>query len=324
MFMKVGIVAYENCTASMLIGMMDILALANTQGPAKKPWFDITIVTEHGKPVNSFNKYAISPTASIKSKLTFDIIYVPGFLDDPVATVTREHKIVSWLKLQYKKGVKLAAACNGNVFLAEAGILDKKTATSHWTLKDFFKERYPAIRFKPEQLLIDEGDVISAGGVTAYANLGIHLVAKYTSLDIASYCSKIFLVDSGRRVQTPYLVFSAPKSHGDKEIVKVQELIEENYQNLLTVDSLIDESALSRRTLVRRFRSATGDSPIEYLQRVRIERAKRYLETTNKTFSEITWDVGYNDISSFQRLFKVHTRLTPREYRSKFSLILSN
>jgi transcriptional regulator GlxA family with amidase domain len=173
-------------------------------------------------------------------------------------------------------------------------------------------------------IIIDEGDIVSAAGVTAYMNLAMHLVAKHGSMEIASQCSKVFLVDSGRKVQTPYLIFSTPKNHGDKEIVKVQEWIEHNYQSQLSVDSLMNESTLSRRTLVRRFKSATGDTPVEYLQRVRIEKAKRFLETTNKTFSEITWDVGYNDISSFQRLFKVHTRLTPREYRSKFSMVLSN
>lgn len=323
--MKVGIIAYENCTASMIIGLMDILALANLQGSQKKGLlFEMTILTKTGEPVNSFTKYPMVPSASIRSKQVFDIIYVPGFLADPVETISREKEILSWLVGQFKKGAKLVAACNGNLFLAEAGVLNGKTATTHWTLKDFFQKRYPLVRLKPEMIIIDEGDIVSAAGVTAYMNLAMHLVAKHSSMEIASYCSKIFLVDSGRRVQTPYLIFSTPKNHGDKEIVKVQEWIEDNYQSQLSVDSLMNESTLSRRTLVRRFKSATGDTPVEYLQRVRIEKAKRFLETTNKTFSEITWDVGYNDISSFQRLFKVHTRLTPREYRSKFSLVLSN
>jgi transcriptional regulator GlxA family with amidase domain len=323
--MKVGIIAYENCTASMIIGLMDILALANSQSSAKKDLlFEMTILTRTGEPVNSFTKYPMIPSASIRSGKVFDIIYVPGFLADPTDTIDKEKEILSWLAAQYKSGTRLVAACNGNLFLAEAGVLNGKTATTHWSLKDFFQKRYPLVRLKPEMIIIDEGDIVSAAGVTAYMNLAIHLVAKHGSMEMASSCSKIFLVDSGRRVQTPYLIFSTPKNHGDKEIVKVQEWIEDNYQSQLSVDSLMNESALSRRTLVRRFKSATGDTPVEYLQRVRIEKAKRFLETTNKTFSEITWDVGYTDISSFQRLFKVHTRLTPREYRSKFSMVLSN
>jgi transcriptional regulator GlxA family with amidase domain len=208
--------------------------------------------------------------------------------------------------------------------VAEAGALEGKGATTHWSLKEFFVNRYPGIHLQPEKIIVDEGDVISAAGVTAYMNLALYLVAKHGSMEIASYCSKIFLVDSGRKVQTPYLIFSSPKNHGDKEISKVQEWIETHYRSALTIDTLMNESALSRRTLVRRFKHATGDTPLEYVQRIRIENAKRFLETTNKTFSEITWDVGYNDISSFQRLFKIHTRLTPREYRNKFTLVMSN
>lgn len=306
----------------MLVGVMDILSLANTQGKRKKPLFEVTIITRDGKPVKSFNQYPIIPSASIKSKRSYDLIYVPGFLGDPLQIISNEDKIIAWLGQQHKGGTTLAAACNGNLFLAETGILNKRSATTHWTLKEFFSTRYPAVIFKPEQIIIDEGDFLSAAGVTAFLNLGVYIIARFVSLDIASFCSKVFLVDSGRRIQTPYMIFNSPKSHGDKEIVKVQEWIEENYQRLLSVDDLSNESALSRRTLVRRFKTATGDSPLEYLQRVRIENAKRFLETTSKTFSEITWDVGYNDISSFQRLFKNHTRLTPREYRSKFSLVL--
>lgn len=322
--MKIGIVAYENCTASMIVGMMDILALANTRSERKAPFFEITILSKTGLPVNSFTKYPVSVATSIRSKQRFDLIYVPGFLADPMETLVREQQVITWLKAQYKKGVKLAAACNGNLFLAEAGVLNGKMATTHWSLKDFFLQRYPSIRLKPEKIIVDEGDILSAAGVTACMNLAVYLVARHVSLEVASACSKIFLVDSGRKIQTPYLIFGAPRNHGDKEIVKVQEWIEDNYREPLTVESLINESALSRRTLVRRFKTATGDSPLEYVQRVRIENAKRFLETTNKTFSEITWDVGYNDISSFQRLFKQHTHLTPREYRSKFSLVAGN
>ena len=320
MKMKIGILAYENCTASMITSMMDILALANTQRAGRRPFFETIVITRKGRAVNSFTGYPVSSSVSIKSMQRYDLVYVPGFLADPVATIEREHESISWLKALHRRGVKLCAACNGNLLLAEAGIFNGKTATTHWSLKDFFMDRYPLVRLKPEKIIVDEGDVVSAGGVTACMNLAIYLVAKYMSADIALSCSKIFLVDSGRKLQTPYLIFTAPRSHGDKDIVQLQDWIEDHYQGEVTVDLLMSESSMSRRTLVRRFKSATGDTPLEYLQRVRVENAKRSLETTNKTFSEITWDVGYNDISSFQRLFKEHTRLTPREYRGKFAM----
>lgn len=323
--MKLGIIAYKNCTASMIVGMMDILALANTQMQgSKKTLFEIRIITSDGGPVSSFTTYPIVPSTSIHSKMNYDILYVPGFLGDPLDVISREGKTIAWLQRQYKKGTTLAAACNGNLMLAEAGVLKGKNATTHWSLKKFFEDRYPETTLKPEKIIVDEGDIISAAGVTAYMNLALYLVAKYGSNEIASYCSKIFLVDSGRKIQTPYLIFNSPKNHGDKEIMKIQEWIELNYRKPITADALLQTSTLSARTMIRRFKKATGDTPLEYLQRIRIENAKRSLETTDKTFSEITWDVGYSDISSFQRLFKSNTRLTPREYRNKFTLIASN
>jgi transcriptional regulator GlxA family with amidase domain len=320
--MKIGIVAYKNCTASMVMGVVDILSLANAQLQAgKKPWFEIEIVTGNGKPVKSFNGYSIIPTASIKSHARYDLIYVPGFLADPLEIISSEKNVIQWLRGQHKKGVVLAAACNGNLLLAESGVLHGKNATTHWSLKEFFEERYPHVHLTPEKIIVDEGDVISAAGVTAYNNLALHLVSKFGSADIAAYCSKVFLVDSGRKVQTPYLIFTAPKNHGDEEIKKMQEWIELNFEKPFTSELLLQKSSLGMRTMIRRFKSATGDTPLEYLQRIRIEKAKRFLETTSKTFSQITWDVGYNDISSFQRLFKVSTQLTPREYRNKFTLV---
>lgn len=320
--MKTAIVAYKNCTSSMVTGMMDILSLANSMTESKKLGaFDISIVSEDGEPVASFNGFPIPVAHSLRSKKIYDIVYVPGFLADPLQTISQSQSIIRWLQKQYSEGSTIAAACNGNLFIAEARILDGKRATTHWSLNDFFSKRYPQVMFQPEQILIDEGNVLSAAGVTAYMNLALHIISRYVSPDVAAYCSKVFLVDSGRRLQTPYMIYTTPRSHGDNEIVKVQNWLEKNYSNNVSIDSVIDESALGKRTLLRRFKKATGDTPIEYLQRIRLENAKRILETTNKTFSEITWEVGYNDSSSFQRLFKNYTKLTPKEYRNKFMLV---
>ncbi|HEU5291709.1 MAG TPA: helix-turn-helix domain-containing protein [Cyclobacteriaceae bacterium] len=318
--MKIGIVAYKNCTASMIMGVVDILSLANSQMQGRKKLFDIEIITRDGKPVISFNGIPIRPSGSILSS-RFDLIYVPGFLADPLEVLASEKIMIDWLRKQGKKAVTLTAACNGNLLLAESGVLHGKQATTHWSLKDFFENRYPDIQLTPEKIVVDEGDTISAAGVTAYNNLALHLVAKFASAEVAAYCSKVFLVDSGRKLQTPYLIYSAPKNHGDDEIKKIQEWMEVNFEKPFTLESVLRKSSLGVRTMIRRFKRATGDTPLEYLQRIRIEKAKRYLETTSKTFSEITWDVGYNDISSFQRLFKTNTRLTPREYRDKFTLV---
>lgn len=306
----------------MATGMMDILSLANSLAESEtSEEFDISIISEDGRPAKCFNGFLIPATHSTRSKKVYDMIYVPGFLADALQTISQSKPIIKWLRGQYESGATIAAACNGNLLVAETGILNGKRATTHWSLIEFFSKRYPKVKFQPEQILIDEGDILSAAGVTAYMNLALHIISRYVSPDVAAYCSKIFLVDSGRRLQSPYMIYTTPRSHGDDEIVKVQNWLEKNYTTTVSLDTVMDESPLGKRTLLRRFKKATGDTPIEYLQRIRLENAKRILETTNKTFSEITWEVGYNDTSSFQRLFKNYTKLTPKEYRNKFMLV---
>jgi transcriptional regulator GlxA family with amidase domain len=174
---------------------------------------------------------------------------------------------------------------------------------------------------EPEKIVIDNGSVLSAAGVTAYFNLAIFLVERYGSKDLALTSAKVFLVDSGRKIQTPYQMFQVTKSHGDEEIVRVQDWLEANYNQAISLERMTEISNLGKKTLIRRFKKVTGDTPTLYLQKLRIENAKRLLESKRFSFNEITWRVGYNDISSFHKVFKSETGLTPIEYRSKFSIV---
>ena len=171
---------------------------------------------------------------------------------------------------------------------------------THWMWAPQFRERYPDVVLKPEKILIDEGDVICAGGMTAYLDLCLYLVNKYGSSELASICSKLLLIDSGRRSQQPYQVYSIQKHHLDEEILQTQEWLESHYMESVSVQTLARTAGLEKRTFMRRFKSATGDTPRRYVQHLRLEAAKRMLESSNKTFSEITWQVGYQDTSSFQ------------------------
>jgi transcriptional regulator GlxA family with amidase domain len=318
-YMKIGILAYTHCTSSMVLGVLDILSYANTQWGGGL--FDIDIVTATGQPALSFSKHPIAANKSFKTKTRFDLIYIPGFLADVNEVLKREEGSVRWLQKQFKAGAKIAAACNGNFLLAETGILKNRRATTHWSLIKEFKARYRDVLLQPEKIIIDEGNIISAAGVTAYLNLSVYLVHRFASPELASLCSKVFLVDSGRRIQTPYENYTLPKKHGDDPIVHTQEWLEKNFKEPISLDAIAQIGNLGKRTLIRRFKRATGDTPLVYLQRLRIENAKRLLEATSSTFSEITWQVGYEDVSSFQRLFKIETGLSPKEYRTKFSLI---
>jgi transcriptional regulator GlxA family with amidase domain len=321
--MKVGILAYDGCTPSMVIGVLDILSFASNYIGSKsnQKLFEIFIITESGRPAVGFNKFPIAAQLSIKTKLSFDLIYIPGFVGDLDAVLPDQKIIIDWLRMQHKKGVVLAAACNGNFLLAETGALDKRKATTHWSLVNIFRERYHRIIVEPEKIVIDNGSVISAAGVTAYFNLAILLVERYGSKELALASAKIFLVDAGRKIQTPYEMFQVSKNHGDEEIVQVQEWLEANFNKEITLEKMTQVSNLTKKTLSRRFKKVTGDTPMVYLQKIRVENAKRLLESKKVSFNEVTWRVGYNDISSFHKVFKTETGLTPIEYRSKFSII---
>jgi transcriptional regulator GlxA family with amidase domain len=321
--MKIGVLAYDGCTASMIIGVLDILSFANSQQIPKKQndLFEIVIITETGKAAVGFSRFPIQAQRSIKTKSQFDLIYVPGFVGDLEDVLPKQIKLIDWIKKQHRKGAILAAACNGNFLLAEAGALDGKKATTHWSLINTFRQRYTKIIVEPEKIVIDNGSVLSAAGVTAYFNLAIFLVERYGSKDLALTSAKVFLVDSGRKIQTPYQMFQVTKSHGDEEIVRVQDWLESNYNQAITLERMTQVSNLGKKTLIRRFKRVTGDTPTLYLQKLRIENAKRLLESKRFSFNEITWRVGYNDISSFHKVFKSETGLTPIEYRSKFSIL---
>lgn len=319
---KVGILAYNNCTASMLYGIADILSLANVQRQSigEKPLFDLEIFSLNQKMVRCFNGLTIAPTNQPTTKTNYDLVYVPGFVGECETMLKDEAAIVQFIHKCFQKGINLAAACNGNFFLAEAGVLNGKRATTHWALKDKFKSKYKKVQLLPESIIVDEGNIISAAGVTAYFNLALFIVQKYGSKELSINCSKVFLVDSGRRIQTPYQMYQMPKNHGDKEVVEIQEWMEENYAHQIDNDKLESLSKLGKKTLGRRFKKATGLTPLRYLQKIRLETAKKMLESKNLSFNEITWEVGYEDVSSFHKLFKAYTGLNPIQYRRKFSL----
>lgn len=321
--MKIGILAYDGCTASMIAGVLDILSFANSQHRSKNEndLFEIEIVTETGEAVNGFSKFPIRAQRSIRTKLQYDLIYVPGFVGDLEELLLKQKKLINWLTRQYKEGIILTAACNGNFLLAEAGVLNGKRATTHWSLIDVFRKRYREITLEPEKIIIDNGSILSAAGVTAYFNLALFLVERYGSKELALTSAKVFLVDSGRKIQTPYQMYQVSKNHGDEEIVSLQDWLEANFNENITLGRMMEVCNLGKKTLVRRFKKVTGETPLTYLQKLRIENAKRLLESKRVSFNEITWKVGYNDVSSFHKVFKLETGLTPIEYRSKFSIV---
>jgi len=234
----------------------------------------------------AFPRVAAHPDAA------FDLVIIPPWLGDMNAILQDEQDLMAWLRGCHTRGTYVTGVCTGTFLLAEAGLLAGREATTHWFWAPQFQARYPEVVLKPEKILIDGGDVICAGGMTAYLDLCLYLVYKFGSAERASMCSKLLLVDSGRCSQTPYQVYRFPKNHADEAVLKAQAWLEAHYQESVSVRSMARVAGLGKRTFMRRFRRATGDPPGTYVQRLRVQAARRMLESTEKTVSEITWEVG--------------------------------
>lgn len=315
------VLALDNVLASSVMGPIDIFCQTGKTynyitGKDPVSYFDVKIVTKDGKPAESRNRPAIYPDDSIGDVHTADLIVVSSF--DDYATVTSSRESIQWLREQSKKGAVIAGICAGTYILAETGLLDGKTATTHWGFADDFRRRYPQVVLRPEQIITDEGNLICSGGCSSYIDLSIYLVEKFCGREIALQSSKAILHDRGRNSQVPYVVCRFATAHNDREILKIQEWFEKNYNRAVIISKLAREFGLSRRVFERRFKAATGQTPLAYLQRLRVEMAKKMLETGRKSFSEISFLVGYEDASFFRRLFKKHTQLLPKQYREKF------
>ncbi|GHN00656.1 transcriptional regulator [Cytophagales bacterium WSM2-2] len=316
--LNIGILIYKNCTSSMVTGFWDTLTLANHL--SGREVFQLELIAENKKPIKSFSGLSFTPRKTIMAKTSYDLVYIPGFLGDTDEVLTMEKKSIEWLRRVSASGKTImTAACNGNFLLASSGALRNKKATTHWSLIQKFRSHFDDIDLQPEKILVDNGTSISAAGVTAYFNLALHIIQRFADAELSLSCAKVFLVDAGRKIQTPYQVYQFSKAHGDDFVLKAQDWMEQNFREKITADQLAELVQLGKKTFFRRFKKATGENPLNYLQKLRMETAKRLLESKDITFNEVTWKVGYTDASSFHKAFKQETGLTPIDYRNKFS-----
>lgn len=321
---RIAILALENCLQSSVTGFFDILSVASRQYSLTDPknpvpLFDLAIVSDDGEPITCFNGLILSPHMGRSLCKSLDIIMIPVIYGD-LTPILANTELINWLREQHSQGVCISAVCAGVFPMAQTGLLSGRTATTHWLLAQDFQKQYPEVRLKPEKMLVDEGSLITAGGVTAYMDLALYLTARFGSPDLASSVSKNLLIDPARTWQTPYARMNFNMAHGDETILFLQNWMDENLSDSITVSDLASQASLGQRTLARRFKKATGDTPLEYLQHLRIGKARTLLETTNTPIEQITWDIGYEDVSSFRRLFKRITHLSPTAYRKRFGL----
>lgn len=318
---NVVILALDNVLASSVMGTMDIFCQTGATwnyiaGKDEVVYFDVQIVTKDGEPIKSGNQAAILPNCSISDVQKADLIIISSFSDP--STVQTSGWAVEWLKAQHQQGGTIAAICAGVYILAETGLLDGKSATTHWGFANDFKGKYPKVNLNPEKIITDEGRLLCSGGCNSYIDLSVYLIEKYCGKKIALESSKAMLHDPGRSSQVPYTSYQFSRDHDDFKIKSVQQWIEENYNKSIDIQCLAEDFGMSRRVFERRFKAATGNPPLHYIQCFRVETAKKLLEKTSHTFSEIAFMVGYEDTGFFRKLFKKHTNLLPKEYKAKF------
>jgi transcriptional regulator GlxA family with amidase domain len=227
--------------------------------------------------------------------------------------------LVDWIANQYRDGAEVATICTGAFLLASSGLLDGKSCSTHWAAAENFRRMFPNVKLQTDQLITDEKGIYTNGGAYSFLNLMIYLVEKYYDRQTAIFCAKVFQIEMDRKSQSAFIIFKGQKLHGDELVKEAQNYIESNLQEKISVASLSSRLAVSRRNFDRRFIRATGNTPVEYSQRVKIESAKKELETSCKTINEVMYEVGYSDSKAFREVFKKHTGMSPVEYKSKYN-----
>jgi len=248
-----------------------------------------------------------------------DLIFIPALFGDMTSAIEQNREAIPWIVGQYERGAEVASLCVGAFLLASTGLLDGKQCSTHWAYANEFREMFPKVELKEGSVITEEHHIYSSGGAHSYWNLLLYLVEKYASREMAILASKFFAVDIDRDSQSAFMMFQGQKNHVDNDIKMAQEYIEAHYQDKVTVEELADRFAIGRRSFERRFKKATHNTAVEYLQRVRMEAAKRCFENSRKSISEVMYDVGYSDNKAFRDVFKKITGLTPVEYRNRFS-----
>lgn len=320
--MQITFLAATGCLSSGIAGLLDMFAIANiwqsslTGNP--EPLFVTEITTFDGKPVLGSSGIQLNPHRPLAMVTATDLVLIPPFIPLPDPAMANSTELADWLCARHHAGIPIAAMCTGAFLLAQTGLLNGKSATTNWQFAGKFRRLFPAVHLHIEQTLTEEDGLICTGAATSYLNLGLRIISRHGSPELASTCAKALLIDPNRDSQTPYFIFRQGQDHNDLQVNKAQHYLAENLAKPIRIDDVANHVHISPRHFKRRFKQATGYPPVHYLQLIRIEAAKKKLETTFATIEEITRQIGYEDSSTFRRLFKYHTKLSPREYRDKF------
>jgi transcriptional regulator GlxA family with amidase domain len=293
------------------------------QAAGKPGLFEVKLVGETREVKLADGHYSVHVDQLLDEVERTDLIFIPALFGDMTEALQRNKNLVPWIVEQYNKGAEVASLCVGAFLLADTGLLDGKKCSTHWLFANEFRSMFPQVELVDGRIITEEDSIYSSGGANSYWNLLLHLVEKYTDRATAILAAKFFAIDIGRNSQSLFAIFQGQKTHADDEIRQVQQHIEAHFTEKFTIDELAEMVAIGRRSFERRFKAATNNTVLEYIQRVKIEAAKRSFEISRKNITEVMYDVGYSDTKAFRDVFKKVTGLTPGEYRGRYSTQVS-
>jgi transcriptional regulator GlxA family with amidase domain len=306
---------------SSIVGAYKIFTRSNAycKEAGKAAIFDIELagisdeVTFHG------GLFSARPHKHIRDIKHTDLVIVPSLNHNYEQSTALNGEAIEWIGQQYRNGAELASICTGAYLLAAAGLLDGKTCSTHWSAADKLRHLYPKINVQTDKLITDEQGIYTNGGGYSFLNLILYLVEKYYDRETAIFCSKVFQIELDRNSQSEFIIFKGQRSHSDELVKKAQQYLESRLVDKLSVENLAASFAVGRRNFDRRFIKATGNTPVEYAQRVRVEAAKKAFETCRKTINEVMYDVGYSDMKAFREVFRRITGMSPLDYRNRYN-----
>ncbi|HYC30216.1 MAG TPA: helix-turn-helix domain-containing protein [Chitinophagaceae bacterium] len=299
---------------TILAGVNDFLA-AMEQEPA----FEVQFVGLTKDVKLNQGLFSVHVDVLLQDVKKTDLVIIPAIGGDLKKAIQLNQEFLPWICRQYQNGAEVASLCVGAFLLASTGLLNGKECSSHWKTANEFREMFPEVTLVDGRIVTEQQGLYSSGGATSYWNLLLYLVEKYAGRQMAIIASKVYALEIDRKSQSPFIMFSGQKQHEDEPIRQAQEFIEKNVTEKISVEELAVKYAIGRRHFERRFKKATNNTPVEYIQRVKIEAAKKHLESSRKNVNEVMYDVGYSDTKAFRTIFKKITGLSPIEYRNKYN-----
>lgn len=326
--LHVSLIAIPDAVISTLTGIYDVLnafkMMSGVDAMPPVPPFHVEIVGVKRGPVRLASGLSVDAHRGIDELASTDIVIVPSvLLSGSDWEKGRYPEMVEWLAAMHRRGASLCSACSGIFLLAETGLFDRVESTVHWGYADAFRRTYPDVPVFPDRVLVTAGahqKLVSSGASMTWHDLVLYLIARHVGATAAQTVARFFALQWHHDGLAPYIVFDGPKNHNDAAVADAQDWLKSHFSVTSPVEEMIRRSAMAERTFKRRFKLATGYTPIDYVQRLRVEDAKRRLERTDAPIDEISWKVGYEDAAFFRRLFKRATGLPPGVYRRKFQI----